>query len=190
MVLDCYTSNKVKQLLPDKRTTKELNRSRIIKQKNRALFKHKTPEVSFYQKLLSVLSANIKLREPFEDALREAPKQFFRGLVFESDFLLHYNYFSSCSVAVVLRGYRLTRLPCCIASVWLDRCVEISTYHDGFYFPIFVYRFILEDMHDSINHILCDHQEDADRNKKIVLDLLRRPENAFCADCGAKGVDS
>jgi hypothetical protein len=32
-------------------------------------------------------------------------------------------------------------------------------------------------------------QEDAERNKKIVLDLLRRPENQFCADCGAKGVD-
>lgn len=32
------------------------------------------------------------------------------------------------------------------------------------------------------------HQDDAERNKKIVLDLLRRPENAFCADCGAKGT--
>lgn len=27
----------------------------------------------------------------------------------------------------------------------------------------------------------------AERNKKIVLELLKLPENQFCADCGAKG---
>ena len=31
-------------------------------------------------------------------------------------------------------------------------------------------------------------QEEGPRNKKIIEDLVRRPENQFCADCGAKGA--
>jgi len=29
--------------------------------------------------------------------------------------------------------------------------------------------------------------EDGERNKKIVAELLKLPENQLCADCGAKG---
>lgn len=30
-------------------------------------------------------------------------------------------------------------------------------------------------------------QDDGERNKKIVAELIKLPENQFCADCGAKG---
>ena len=30
--------------------------------------------------------------------------------------------------------------------------------------------------------------EDGERNKKIVSELLKLPENQLCADCGAKGA--
>ena len=32
-------------------------------------------------------------------------------------------------------------------------------------------------------------QEDGERNKKIVAELVKLPENQLCADCGAKGED-